>query len=257
MSGKPALDAQDQIDPASPQDGFSVRSHIPGDHGLDGIPAEQLAPIFMPAPRIRDDERFADAPVLDIDDRAGRGAAEMRSHEILVGGDGDSLSSPWEDSPAGGLRGLFQLRRPKQRPFAPGPAVLAKAEEFDVMVPDQESVFLGQNIFGLTDEVELFFLEITVIQDLTAGRTDEVMVVVALVALFVFKTHLAVSRQDPSGEPGLIQKLKRPIDGGQTDLRMGGMEQSINLFGAQVLLGLDKDIEDLFAGHRPTATMIP
>jgi hypothetical protein len=89
---------------------------------------------------------------------------------------------------------LFRLF--DQRFFSPGTAFLAKPEEFDVVIPDEKPVFFLQRFLGFSHEIELLFLEIAIVQDLSASGAYEVVVVIGMVALLIFVAHLAVSGVD-------------------------------------------------------------
>ena len=137
-----------------------------------------------------------------------------------------------------------------------GAAIRAEAEELDVVFPDEEPVFPGQDVFCLPDQVELLFLEIPVIQDLAAARADQMMMMVGILASSVFETNLTVPRVDLPDKAGPIQEVECPINRREADGRVGRIEGGINLFGAEVLLRLDKEVENLLAGYGPALTMV-
>jgi hypothetical protein len=127
----------------------------------------------------------------------------------------------------------------------------AKPEKFDVVISDEEAVFPIHDLLGLAHEVEFFFFEIPIVLNLAALRTDQVMVMVRLIALGIFITDLPVPAVDPAQQAGLFQEFERAVYRRNPDIALRRLEQGIDLLGTQVLLALDQDVEDLRARGGP------
>ena len=124
------------------------------------------------------------------------------------------------------------------------------------MISDEKAVLLRQNFLGLSDQIELFLLEIPIIQDFSAFRADKVVVMIGMIAFIVFIAALAVSGVDFSHEIGLIQEIEGPIDRRQSDVRVLRMEKRVDFLDAQMSLGSNQEGEYFLARGRPTRAMI-
>jgi hypothetical protein len=77
-----------------------------------------------------------------------------------------------------------------------GSALLAEPEVFNIVVPDEETMFFLHDFLGFSHQIEFLFLEIPVIQDFSAIGTDQVVVMIGLVASPIFVTQMAVPALD-------------------------------------------------------------
>lgn len=135
-------------------------------------------------------------------------------------------------------------------------AILAETEKFDAMFTDLKPVFDGQYLLGFPDEIEFPFLEIPTVEDRSVVRADQVVMMIGVIAPFIFETDLAIPGVDFAHQPRPVQEVERPIDGRQSDFRSRRAERGVDVLGAQVLLAPDQKVEDLLPGHRPPCAMI-
>jgi hypothetical protein len=137
-----------------------------------------------------------------------------------------------------------------------GPAIFAETEEFDIVVPDQETMLFLHDFLGLSHQIEFFFLEIPVVQDLPAIGTDQMVVMVGLVASLIFVTQMAVPALHLANQPGLVQQIERSVDRRDPDIAVRGLEKPIDLLGTQMLLAFHEEREYLFPWNSPPITVL-
>ena len=68
---------------------------------------------------------------------------------------------------SGGWPGVWLLLSNYRAPSARS-ALGAQPDELDVVIPDEKPVLAGQQRFDPPHEIELFLLEVAIVQDLTA-----------------------------------------------------------------------------------------
>ena len=163
----------------------------------------------------------------------------------------DNQRSTVARAPAGSPPGAFGQE------FLPsGPAFFAEAEEFDIVVPDEETILLFHDFLGFSHQIEFLFLEIPVVQDFSAIGADQMVVMIGLVASLIFVTQMAVPALDLANQTGLIQQIERSVNRRDPNIAVRALEKRINLLGTQMLLAFHEEAEDRFPGNGPPFTVL-
>jgi hypothetical protein len=134
-------------------------------------------------------------------------------------------------------------------------AFLAQAQEFDVVVLDEEIVFFRQSFLCFFHQVQLFLKKITVVNNPAALRADEMMVVVVLAPLIKFVATLAVSRCYSMDKPESVEQLQSAIDCGQTYTGILAKDRGMDFLCAYMAGGAAQEVENDFPGDGPASTM--
>jgi hypothetical protein len=253
------LHAGNDLDPAPFDNRFGIIADLPDDKACDRVPLQKIDPIPMFPSGVRDNECPLNLYSVKVNDRAIRATAKARRNEILVGCDSYShLNSLWRAHRRPGLvprkiaeSGLFD-----DRSFSAWSAFLADPEKLNVMFTDEEPVLGCQYLLGFPDEIEFLFLEIPIVEDLSALSADQVVMMIRLVTPFIFEADLAVSGVDFPHQPRPVQQVERPIDRRQSNFRICRAKRGVYVLSTQVLLTPDQEIEDLLPGHCPPRAMI-
>jgi len=124
------------------------------------------------------------------------------------------------------------------------------------VIPDEKPVLAREEFFRAAHQLEFFLLEVAVVEDKAATTTDQMMVMVGVIAASVLVSHETVARMDLADKPRLVQQLECPIDRGQADVRIGRLTGAVNVLRAEVLLGSHEQIEHLLASTGPTLTVV-
>jgi hypothetical protein len=152
---------------------------------------------------------------------------------------------------AGSPHGLFGQE------FLPsGPALFAESEEFDIVVPDEETVLFFHDFLGFSHQIEFLFLEIPVVQDFSAIGADQMVVMIGLVASLIFESELAIPALDLANQSGRIQKIERSVNRRDSEIAVRGMEKRINLLGTQMPLAFHEEAENLIPWNGPSFTVL-
>jgi hypothetical protein len=136
-----------------------------------------------------------------------------------------------------------------------GPAFFAEAEEFDIVIPDEETILPFHDFLGFSHQIEFLFFEIPVVHDLSAIGADQMVVMIGLVASLIFVTQMAVPALDLANQSGLIQQNERSVDRRDPNIAVRGLKKHINLLGTQMLLAFHEEAEDRFPWNGPSFTV--
>jgi hypothetical protein len=113
----------------------------------------------------------------------------------------------------------------------------AHTVEFQLMGLDGEAISAGDLFLKSFD---VFILEF---HDLPAGGADEVIVMSLVGHVIILRLRAEVTSL---GQPYFAKEIERPVNGGETDMRVLFCELSIHLFRGDVLI-LEKHVQNMLA----------
>jgi len=76
----------------------------------------------------------------------------------------------------------------------------------------------------------------------TALRAHHVVMVAAVVLMFI--TRDAIMKRNFAGQSATREQLQSPVDGGESDARVGALNQSMQFVDGEMLTGLEKSPQD-------------
>ena len=79
----------------------------------------------------------------------------------------------------------------------------------------------------------------------TAFRTNQVIVVLMVIAMLI--SHIAIGKSFLACESAFSQKLERSINSSEADGWIFRFDKTVQIFGARMTFGTQKDFENLFA----------
>jgi len=124
-------------------------------------------------------------------------------------------------------------------------------QEFDVVAADLESEFFGQYRLGLSDQFEFLRLEILVIEDFSAGGTDQMVMMAFLSGGAMFVPVLAVAGIDLCNDSGPIQQVQGAINRRQPKTGELALQFQIYVFSADMIRGPFQEGHHRIARGRP------
>ena len=114
------------------------------------------------------------------------------------------------------------------------------------MVPDQETGLSLEEALGLAQEVKLLLRKIPIVQDLSADRADQMKLVIRLVAPPVLVSYLSTRALDLAEQTSPVQQVEGAVDGRNSNVMTGRLEQDIDLLGTEMLsVSMHEDSENL------------
>ena len=122
----------------------------------------------------------------------------------------------------------------------------AHAVELQLMGLDGEAISAGDFLLKLFD---VFILEF---HDLPAGGADEMIVMSLVGHVIVLRLRAEVTSL---GQPHFTKEIKRPVNGGETDMWVLFRELPIHLFCGDVFI-FQKHVKNMFALSRELQLML-
>ena len=122
----------------------------------------------------------------------------------------------------------------------------AHAVELQLMGLDGEAISAGDFLLKLFD---VFILEF---HDLPAGGADEMIVMSLVGHVIVLRLRAEVTSL---GQPHFTKEIKRPVNGGETDMWVLFRELPIHFFCGDVFI-FQKHVENMFALSRELQLML-
>jgi hypothetical protein len=117
------------------------------------------------------------------------------------------------------------------------------------MIGDLELEFLRQPLFRAAEQFYFIVDEIDVVNDASAARTDQMMVVpCALWTLCQFIPRPAVTEIEFKNEPQVNQQFQGPVYGRESYVRMYLMHGEINILGTDMFGRIAQYFQDRFPG---------